>query len=69
MADGDFYDRWEEVQPSGRVYIVLACRDCPGEVRLAKGGNGEQRAAQMLAEHKPSGCCDERQAAASRQVA
>jgi len=69
VADGDFYDRWEEVQPSGRVYIVLACRDCPGEVRLAKGGDGERRAAQMLAEHKPSGCCDERRAAASRQVA
>ena len=69
MADGDFYDRWEEVQPSGRVYIVLSCKDCPGEVRLAKGGDGERRAAQMLAEHKPSGCCDERRAAASRQVA
>jgi hypothetical protein len=68
VADNDFYDRWEEVQPSGRVYIVLACRDCPGEVRLAKGGDGERRAAQMLAEHKPSGCCQERQDAAARQA-
>lgn len=67
MAD-DSYDRWEEVQPSGRVYIVLRCHDCPGEVRLAKGGNGEQRAAEMIAEHKPSGCCQDRQDAAARQA-
>ena len=65
----EYYTRAEDVQPSGRVYIVLTCGDCGGEVRLAKGGNGEQRAAQMLAEHKPSGCCQERQDAASRQVA
>ena len=65
----DFYTRTEEVQPSGRVYIVLACRDCPGEIRLAKGGDGERRAAQMIAEHKPSGCCDERAATAGKQVA
>jgi hypothetical protein len=69
VADTDFYDRWEEVQPSGRVYIVLRCKDCPGEVRLAKSGNGEQRAAQMLREHKPSGCCDDRREAAARQAA
>jgi len=69
VAETDFYDRWEEVQPSGRVYIVLSCNDCPGEVRLAKGENGEQRAAQMLREHKPSGCCQERQDAAARQPA
>ena len=50
MADESWYTRTEEVQPSGRVYIVLRCHDCPGEVRLAKGGTGEQRAAQMLAD-------------------
>ena len=60
----DFYDRWEEVQPSGRVYVVLRCKDCGGEVRLAKGGDGERRAAQMIEEHKPTGCCTDRQAAA-----
>lgn len=65
----DYYDRTEEVQPSGRVYIKLTCRDCGGEVRLAKGGDGERRAARMVEEHKPSGCCSDRQAAASRQVA
>ena len=69
MADESWYARTEEVQPSGRVYIVLRCKDCPGEVRLAKGGDGERRAAQMLAEHKPSGCCADRQAAAGKQVA
>ena len=69
MADTDWYERAEEIAPSGRVYIRLTCKDCPGEVRLAKGGDGERRAAQMLAEHKPSGCCDESQAAAHRQVA
>ena len=65
----DFYDRTEEIQPSGRVYIRLTCHDCGGEIRLAKGGNGEQRAAQMIAEHKPTGCCDDRQAAAAAQSA
>ena len=68
MADESWYTRTEEVQPSGRVYIVLNCHDCPGEVRLAKGGTGEQRAAQMIAEHKPSGCCQDRQDAAAKQV-
>lgn len=63
MSGADFYDRTEEIQPSGRVYIVLVCHDCGGEIRLAKGGNGEQRAAQMIADHKPTGCCDDRQAA------
>lgn len=66
MAD-DWYTRTEEIAPSGRIYILLACHDCPGEVRLAKSGNGEQHAAQMIAEHKPSGCCDDRQAQAARQ--
>lgn len=65
MTD-DWYTRREVVEPSGRVYIVLTCRDCPGEVRLAKGGDGERRAAQMIADHKPSGCCDERATAAGR---
>jgi hypothetical protein len=65
----DFYERTEEIQPSGRVYIRLLCLDCGGEVRLAKSGNGEQRAARMIAEHKPSGCCADRQAAAAKQVA
>ena len=69
MPGDDWYERAEEIAPSGRVYIRLTCRDCPGEVRLAKGGNGEQRAAQMLAEHKPSGCCQDRQDAAARQPA
>lgn len=68
MAD-DWYTRTEEIQPSGRVYICLTCLHCGGEVRLAKGGNGEQRAAQMLQEHKPSGCCQERQESAHRRVA
>jgi hypothetical protein len=61
----DWYERTEEVQPSGKVYIRLTCRDCPGEVRLLKSPAGEERAARMIAEHKPSGCCDERQAKAS----
>ena len=65
----DFYERSEEIQPSGRVYIVLQCLDCGGEIRLAKGGDGERRAAQMVADHKPTGCCDERQAAAAERVA
>jgi hypothetical protein len=69
VADESWYTRTEEIAPSGRVYILLTCRDCPGEVRLAKSGNGEQRAAQMLREHKPSGCCDERREAAARQAA
>lgn len=69
MADGDWYTRTEDIQPSGRVYIRLTCLDCGGEVRLAKGGDGEQRAARMIEEHKPSGCCDERQAANARRVA
>ena len=69
MTDGPNYTRTEEVQPSGRVIIRLACNDCPGEVRLPKSGNGEAKAAQMIAEHVPSGCCAERQAAAAEQPA
>lgn len=64
-----WYEREEQVQPSGRVLIRLRCLDCLGEVRLPKSGNGEQRAARMIAEHKPSGCCADRQAANARQVA
>lgn len=69
MADGQFYTREEHVQPSGRVYIVLRCHDCGGEIRLAKGGDGERRAAQMISDHKPTGCCQDRQEAAARQPA
>lgn len=59
----DWYTRTEDIQPTGNVYIHLACHDCPGEVRLLKSPRGEELAARMLAEHKPSGCCEERQQA------
>lgn len=68
MTDAGFYTRTEDIQPSGRVYIVLRCNDCGGEVRLAKGGGGDDKAAQMIGEHKPSGCCDDRQAANAQQA-
>jgi hypothetical protein len=57
---GDWFEREEQPQPSGRVYIRLRCKDCTGEVRLVKSEAGEKRAALMVAEHKPSGCCDDR---------
>jgi hypothetical protein len=52
----------EVPQASGRVYLHLKCGDCLGEIRLVKSLFGEAQAARMVAEHKPSGCCAERQA-------
>ena len=55
-----WYERTEDTQPSGRVYIRLTCKDCTTEVRLVKSPEGERRAAEMVAAHKQSGCCDDR---------
>ncbi len=67
MAD-DWYDRHEDTQPSGRVYIHLTCHDCGTSLRLVKSPAGEERAAALIAVHKPSGCCDERAAAKLARV-
>lgn len=42
-------------------YIRLHCHDCGGEVRFRDVPAGQEKAAAMIAVHKPSGCCDERQ--------
>lgn len=43
-------------------FIRLTCHDCGGEVRFRDIPAGHAKAAGMVAVHKPSGCCDERQA-------
>lgn len=45
-------------------FIRLSCHDCGGEVRFRDCDAGQKKADHMIAVHKPSGCCDERQAAA-----
>lgn len=42
-------------------FIRLWCHDCGGEVRFRDVPAGHAKAAEMIAVHKPSGCCDERQ--------
>lgn len=49
-------------------FIRLRCHDCGGEVRFRDVPAGRTKAEEMIAVHKPSGCCDERQATtAARQ--
>ena len=51
-----WYDR-----VTGHGFIRLTCRDCGGEVRFRDCPAGRDRADAMVAAHKPSGCCSERQ--------
>lgn len=48
-------------------FIRLRCHDCGGEVRFRDCDAGRVKAAEMIAVHKPSGCCDERQQSAGEK--
>jgi hypothetical protein len=46
-------------------FIKLTCIDCGAEVRFRDTPAGQGKASEMVAAHKPSGCCGERQEQAS----